>query len=81
MSCVLDSEVKISDELTTIADGVDVLDDRMASMLKSTFGLTLTVHVSIGLSTDALKTSSSEIRHLPIFSLITEDFSITASTQ
>lgn len=72
MDLDLDSEVKISDEVTTIADGVDVLDDRIASMLKSTFGFGLTVMNSIGLSTAAMKTPSCGSLFLTMFLLIVD---------
>jgi hypothetical protein len=70
MDLDLDSELKISDEVTTIVDGVDVRDDKMASMLKSTFGFGLTVIISIGLSTAAIKTPSCGNLFLPMFLLI-----------
>ena len=67
MDLDLDSELKISDEVTTIADGADVREDRIASMLKSTFGFGLTVIISLGLSTASIRAPSGGNLFLAMF--------------
>ena len=75
-----DSELKISDELTTIVDGAEMIgrDDRMASMLKSILGLILTVLESVGFSTEAFRLITSSCGNLTLPTWLC-DFSKIAS--